>query len=103
MSTGLEGRQHLEALLRVPRGGSLQPIPSQLTRRSGEDCATSQGTGVVWLEVFGLGYGFTISELSFCPSARLEKSGSPSVRLQRRGVACKVALGEGLNSGQPSL
>lgn len=59
--------------------GSLQPILSQLTRQFREGCATSQATDALWLEGFELGHGFTISELFFCPSAELDKSGSLSL------------------------
>lgn len=38
-------------------------------------------TGAVWLEGFELGHDFTISELFFRRSARLDKSGPVSLHL----------------------
>lgn len=58
-------------------------------------------SGYGW-RVLGPGHGFTISELFFCPSAGLDKSDLSLLApdyLQRRGVACKLSLGEGLPSG----
>lgn len=101
MSTGLERRQHVAEMPCVP-GGSLQPIPtSPLTRQ--ERAVPHLRVWVLYgWRVLGPGHGFTISELFFCPSAGLDKSDLSLLApdyLQRRGVACKLSLGEGLPSG----
>lgn len=49
------------------------------TSIQGVPTASPQDMGVVWLEVLGSGHGFTISELFFCLSAGLDKSGCVSL------------------------
>lgn len=78
------------APIRVSPWGPLQPVPSH----PGEHHATSRCTGMVWLEGFGLGHGFAVSELFFSPSVVLGRSVSLLAPPVWR-MTCKVSLGEG--------
>jgi len=100
MSMGLAGRQHMGAALCVP-GGPCSPSPAG-PLASPERAMPHLGAWVSYgWRFFGLGHEFRISELCFCPSAGLDKSGSllaPDYH-QHRGMACKCLWAKELTLG----